>query len=289
MTQYKDLPWRRTPEIAGVAMLVASGGLAARADRAAEAALDRCMWAEARLTSLRANYLRETHAGGKVTVLWGDVSLRRPNGALVRIQAAAREDVVTYRSDALNFVTYYAARNEYYSQVSDREGKNVQAAGCMEAAVFFDPQILKTYRSQGNAVTIGPAVTVGGERCTQLVIPGASPGAAFRLYVGRDALLRGVKSELGGGLSIESQITAVRANAQISASIFAWRPPQGARPALGSVCRFSLSATPLDPALTRVGQAAPNFPISAAGPEVKGLLGLLRQHTAVVLTFWGFG
>ena len=260
-----------------------------RADGIAEAMLERCIVAEGRANSLQAGYRRETRAEGRVTVIEGSLQLRKPNMALVRIRGAARDEDVIYRSDSLNFVTYHPARNEYVSQAADAAGHNIESTGCLEAALFFNPELLRSYRKQGDSIAFGRVLTVGGRRCTELIIGGGRGNATFHLFIGPDDLLQGLQTEFGARLVIDSRITDVRVDAALPQAALAWRPPDTARPSPGSVCRVPLSDALLDPALTQIGRTAPDFPLSSYGPAIQGLFGLLQKHRVVLLSFWGFG
>ncbi len=265
------------------------GARGSSSSEAADALLERCIEAERRGQSLQADYRRETRSGGSVTVLQGTFQLRKPNLALIRLRGAMPDEQMIYRSDALNFVSYRPAKNDYFSRPSDASGRDVQTTGCVEAAAFFDPSLLKVYRRQGERIAIAGAHKIDGEPCSDLVISGGRGSATYHLFIGPDGLLRGMRTELGAGLTIDSRVTRHRANAPIPQAVFAWRPPTSAKPSPGSICRLPISDELLDPALTEVGRAAPNFPLSSVGSEAAGFSGFLRKHRLVMLNFWGFG
>ncbi|HLJ56316.1 MAG TPA: hypothetical protein VKT77_14845, partial [Chthonomonadaceae bacterium] len=279
---------QRPPAINGSAPLAAHAAGEAR-DTAldADALLRRCMEAERRARSLTADYRRETRSAGQLSVLSGTLQLTKPNLALIRVRGAVPSDTLVYRSDALNFVTYRPAESDYFSQPSDDSGRHIQSTGCVEAAAFFDPSVIRTYRGQAARVTIGAPLTIDGARCTRVVLEGAPGRSTFQLYIGADQLLRGMRSVIGPQLSIESRISRVRSPAAIPSAVFAWKPPPGTRPSAGSTCRFAISDRLRDPALTAPGRNAPDFPVTCAGPGIRGLFGLLRQRKAIVLDFWG--
>ena len=194
-----------------------------------------------------------------------------------------------YRSDPLNFVSYRPSKNDYFSRPSDGGGRHIQATGCVEAAAFFDPSLLKMYRRQGERIAIAGTIAVDGAKCADLVIDGGRGKSTYHLFVGPDGLLRGMRSELDAGLTIDSRVTRPRANMPLSQSVFAWSPPSSARPSPGSICRFPLSNALLDPALTEVGHPAPDFSLTSSAGKGTSLSALIRKHRLVMLNFWGFG
>ena len=186
-------------------------------------------------------------------------------------------------------MSYHPAKNEYFSQASDDPGRHAEAAGCVEAAVFFDPALLRTYRKQGERSEIKGQVTRDGQPCSDLVIGGRAGGPTFHLFAGSDGLLRGMRMEIGGGLTIESRLRSVRPNAPIAPAVFAWRPPATAKTLARLDLPLSLSDALRDPGLTEAGRIAPNFPLASSGTGMESLSGLLRKKRLVLLTFWGFG
>ena len=265
------------------------GATVAHADRRAEVALDQCIRSEARTRTLVADYRRETRACGVVSLLNGTLELSKPGLALMHLKGAAPSDEVVYYINALNFVNYSPFRKEYLSQAADDSHGHIQSAGCLEAACFFDPELLRAYRRQSYRIHLATTITVGDQKCTHLVMTGAPGFASYHLYIGQDWLLRGVVVEIGNGLVIESRITRLHANGAIPRAALTWKPPAGSRPSTGSICRFTLSNRLQDPGLTAVGHSAPNFPVTAAGPEIRGISDILRKNRFLVLSFWGFG
>ena len=91
----------------------------ARADKAGEALLEKCVEAEGKLKTLQASFTLKQETGADTRSVHGTLKLQRPNRALITLQGGQASDRRTLASDGKQFTTYYDSDNEFQREPAD--------------------------------------------------------------------------------------------------------------------------------------------------------------------------
>lgn len=276
--------------LAGVLM---AGTAAASADRAGEALLQKCVAAEGHAKSLEANFtmVRKIGSGAQTSVLSGTLKLKRPNFAQLVMTGARGESNVTILSDGKTLITYFRSDNEFLSEPADPYGGNVARISSVEAAAFFNPDVLNQYRAAGTGIKLAGTVSVGSAPCKVLQLVGGQNGLSVRFYVGPDGLLHGTRTVLSQGgqtLELETRLTNVHPNAAFARMAFAWNPPKGVKPYHETMATANVGSSATQSSLLAVGRRAPDFQLPLVSGGTVSLLSAVKANKATLLNFWSY-
>jgi hypothetical protein len=156
--------------IVAAALLLAAPPCA-RADAPAEALLQKCVDAEAKLKSLQANVSLRQETGATTRSLHGVVKLQRPNRALISLEGGQASEARTLASDGRKFTIYRSSDNEFEQEAADPSGGNVGRAASLEVTIFFNPDVLNQLRARSPGPRRSaerPAVSCGSQACRHI-------------------------------------------------------------------------------------------------------------------------
>jgi peroxiredoxin/outer membrane lipoprotein-sorting protein len=277
--------------VLGIGPVLLLISLAARADRAGEALLAKCVEAEGKLKTLQASFTLRQEMGAQTRSLHGTMKLQKPNRALITLQGGQASDSRTLASDGRQFTTYFSADNEYQREAADPSGGNIGRVATTEVTAFFNSDVMNQIRAQGAGIKIAGTETIGGVACKELRVTGGQASAVYRLFVGPDLLLHGVSlafDTAGGRSSTESRLTGIRANPALPPPVFAFALPKGAKPYQDRVAdtRPTSGTDPADSALLPIGAKAPDFQLPLAEGGRLVLSSVVKAHKATLLCFW---
>lgn len=267
---------------------------AARADKAGDALLDRCLQAETKTPVLQADYSSEIVRGRQTVKVKGHFVLKKPNVAHIIYSGSGGDKDETVHSDGRKMLHYMESEKQYTRETPDLSGGNVvRMANSLEAMVFFNPDLLNQFRGLGSGLRIVGTVTIGGVSCQALKAT-VRDGSIYKVYIGPDNLLHGITQIMGKGDRqeiLESRLTSVRADAAGTAATLAWNPPAKAKLVEQITLQAASGGSGASPAaeLLAVGSVAPAFDLQAVGGEKSSLAGLTKPMKVVLVNFWDYG
>lgn len=263
----------------------------ARADKAGDALLEKCVEAEGKLKTLQASFTLKQETGAQTRSLHGTMKLQKPNRALITLQGGQASDSRTLASDGRQFTTYYSADNEFLKEAADPSGGNIGRVASTEVTTFFNPDVMNQIRAQGNGIKIAGTLSIGGVTCKELRVTGGPPNSMYKLYIGPDLLLHGVNLAYDtamGRSATESRLTDLKPNAAMPPATFAFALPKGAKPYQERVAntRPSSGTDTSDSGLLPTGGAAPDFQLPQADGARLTFSSVYKAHRATLLCFW---
>jgi outer membrane lipoprotein-sorting protein len=268
-------------------------GLAApaRADRAGDALLQKCVDAETKAQAIDANFTHQFKENGVLRTQTGTLRLKKPNLAHIVVVSAKKETTgnVIINSDGKNFTTYSQSDNDYSQEPSDMAGGNVGRNNIIETALFFNPDLLNRWRSLANGVKVVGAVSVGNTTCQVLRFDGI-PDLTLKLYIGPDGLLRGANKVFKGDRD-ETHLVDVKATVKLTPAAFRWQPPHGAKTVqevAASIAQQATAAPERAVSLLPAGRKAPDFTLTQYNGGSMSLSSVIKSHKAVLLNFWSY-
>lgn len=268
--------------------------VSARADKAGDALLDRCIQAEKQTQLVQADYSSEIVRGRQTVKVKGHFVLKKPNVAHIVYSGSGGDKDETVHSDGRKMLHYMESEKQYTKETPDLSGGNVvRSANSLEAMVFFNPDLLNQFRGLGSGLKIVGTVNIGGVSCQalQALVRG---GNTFKIYIGPDNLLHGITQLIGQGDRrevLESRLTAVRTDAASATTAMNWTPPAKAKLVERITYQASSGGSGASPAagLLAVGSVAPAFNLQAVSGEKISLPMLTRPNKVVLVNFWDYG
>jgi hypothetical protein len=266
----------------------------ARADKAGEALLDRCIQAETKAALLQADYSSEIVRGRQTVKVKGHFVLKKPNVAHILYSGSGGEKDETVHSDGRKLLHYMASEKQYTRETPDMSGGNVvRMASSLEAMVFFNPDLLNQFRGLGSGLKIVGTVKIGGTACQALQAT-VRDGNIYKVYIGPDNLLHGISQIMGKGDTrqvLESRLTGVGTDAGSAARTLAWTPPAKAKLVEQITLQASSGGSGASPAaeLLAVGSVAPAFDLAMVTGEKMALATLTKPTKVVLVNFWDYG
>jgi hypothetical protein len=267
---------------------------AARADKAGEALLDRCIQAETKAVQIQADYSSEIVRGRQTVKVKGHFVLKKPNVAHIVYSGMGGEKDETLHSDGRKMLHFMASEKQYTRETPDMSGGNVvRMASSLEAMVFFNPDLLNQFRGLGSGLKIVGTVTIGGVACQALQAT-VRDGNTFKVYIGPDSLLHGITQLMGKGDTrqvLESRLTGVRTDAGGTAGALAWTPPAKSKLVEQITLQAASGGSGASPSaeLLAVGAVAPAFDLPTITGEKMSLATLLKPTKVVLVNFWDYG
>jgi peroxiredoxin len=283
---------RRPRWAAGVlAALACATPAAARADKAGEALLEKCVVAEGKLKSLQASFTLRQEMAADSRSVHGTMKLLKPNRALITMQGAQASDSRTLASDGRQFTTYFSADNEFQREAADPSGGNIGRAVCTEVTAFYNPDVLNQIRAQGAGIKIAGTKSIGGVECKELRVTGGAAGSMLALFVGPDLLLHGVTlayDSRAGRSVTESRLTDMRPNTAFTVTSMAFSLPRSAKPYQERVAdtRPSSGTDPAESGLLPIGSKAPDFQLPRPEGGKLTFSSIYARQKATLLCFW---
>ena len=261
-----------------------------RADRQGDALLQRAVSSTAKLKSIEFEVQVRTKDGRKDVTRNIVISLKRPNLAHVFSSGNGSSPNTTLFSDGKQLTTFYREDKEFLRSPVDMNGGNIFSTGPVEAAVFFNPDLLNRLPMMGTGIKRTGSQLVGGVHCDVLKVIGAAKGSSFTIYMGPDGLLRG-STTITSNMVQESRVKRLRSNAVLSKSVFAWNPPAGAKPYQQKSAEVTLpTRLPEDDnGLLKVGAKAPDMLVNTLDGSKIQLSSLYKQNIATLVNFWFVG
>ncbi len=261
-----------------------------RADKAGEALLQRAITSTARLNSIEFEVEVNTKDRGKNLSRTADISLKRPNFAKVISSGTEAAMKTTVYSDGKQLTTFFRDNNQFLHDSVDMNGGNIFAVGPIEAAVFFNPDLLNRLPLMGKGVKRVGTQRVNGISCDVLKVVGAPSGHAVTIYVGPDGLLRGVTT-LNSNVLQESRVKKLLVNKVFARTLFTWNPPAGVKPYDPKSSEVLIPARSADDdnGLLKVGSKAPDLLVHTLDGSKVQLASLFKQNKATLVNFWFVG
>ncbi len=266
-----------------------AGAVAAHADKAGDALLQKCFEAETRATTLEARFTHQHKESGQAHTQTGTLLLQKPNRAHIVVNSRKGQGSnVVIHSDGSKFVTYTYAENAYAQEASDPTGGNVARNNINETKIFFYPDYLNRLRSAASGARIAGAVSVGTTTCKALELTGLPQ--KLKLYVGSDGIIRGMLIE-GADFRDETHLTEVKVGTPIAPTAFNWKVPKGAK----TVAQVAASEAAQEQAaaqgqqavsLIPVGKTAPDFTLPLATGGSLTLSQELKKNKITLVNFW---
>lgn len=270
-------------------------GRAARADKAGEALLDRCISAETKAALIQADYSSEIVRGRQTVRVKGHFVLKKPNLAHIVYSGLGGDKDETVHSDGRKLLHYMASEKQYTRETPDMSGGNVvRMANSLEAMVFFQPDMLNQFRGLGSGLKIVGTMVIGGVSCQALQAT-VRDGNTYKVYIGPDNLLHGITQLMGKGEArqvLESRLTGVRTDAGASVTgALAWTPPPKAKLVEQITLQAASGGSGASPSaeLLAVGSVAPAFELPTVTGAKMSLASLLKPTKVVLLNFWDYG
>jgi outer membrane lipoprotein-sorting protein len=267
---------------------------AARADKAGDALLDRCIQAETKTAVVQADYSSEIVRGRQTVKVKGRFVLKKPNLAHILYSGAGGEKDETLHSDGRKLFHYMDSEKQYTREAPDMSGGNVvRMASSLEAMVFFNPDLLNQFRGLGSGLKIVGTMTIGGVSCQALQAV-VRDGNTYKIYIGPDNLLHGITQIIGKGDAqqiLESRLTGVRTDAGSAAGALAWTPPAKAKLVEQITLKASSGGSGASPSaeLLAVGSVAPAFELPTVTGQKTALAALTKPMKVVLVNFWDYG
>ena len=267
---------------------------AARADKAGDSLLDRCIQAETKTPLLQADYASDIVRGRQTVKVKGHFVLKKPNIAHIVYSGTGGDKDETVHSDGRRFLHYMESEKQYTQETPDLSGGNVvRMASSLEAMVFFNPDLLNQFRGLGSGLKIVGSVTIGGVSCQALQAT-VQNGNVFKVYIGPDNLLHGITQIIGKGDTrevLESRLTAVRTDAASAASALVWNPPAKAKLVDQITLQAASGGSGASPGseLLAIGSLAPAFDLATVTGERMSLPTLTKPNKVVLVNFWDYG
>ena len=266
----------------------------ARADKAGEALLDRCIQAETKAALVQADYSSEIVRGRQTVKVKGHFLLKKPNIAHIVYSGSGGEKDETVHSDGRRLLHYMASEKQYTREAPDMSGGNVvRMASSLEAMVFFNPDLLNQFRGLGSGLKVVGTVKIGGVACQALQAT-VRDGNIYKVYIGPDNLLHGITQIMGKGETrqvLESRLTGVGTDASRAANAPAWTPPAKAKLVEQITLQASSGGSGASPAaeLLVIGSVAPAFDLPTVTGEKMSLAALTKPMKVVLVNFWDYG
>ncbi|MCW3099919.1 MAG: hypothetical protein JWL77_5537 [Chthonomonadaceae bacterium] len=267
---------------------------AARADKAGDALLDRCIQAETKTPVLQADYSSEIVRGRQTVKVKGHFVLKKPNVAHIVYSGTGGEKDETVHSDGRKMLHYMESEKQYTRETPDLSGGNVvRMASSLEAMVFFNPDLLNQFRGLGSGLKIVGTVTIGGVSCQALQAT-VRDGNIYKIYIGPDGLLHGITQIMGKGDTrevLESRLTGLRTDAATATNALAWNPPPKAKLVEQITLQASSGGSGASPGaeLLAIGSVAPTFDLATVTGEKISLANLTKPMKVVLVNFWDYG
>ena len=267
---------------------------AARADRAGEALLDRCIQAEAKAPQIQADYASEIVRGRQTVKVKGHFLLKKPNVAHVVYSGSGGLNDETVHSDGRKMLHYMASEKQYTRDAPDMSGGNVvRMVSSLEAMVFFNPDLLNQFRGLGSGLKIVGTVTIGKVVCQALQAT-VRDGNTYKVYIGPDNLLHGITQIMGKGDTrqvLESRLTGLQTGASAPPGTLTWTPPAKAKLVEQITYQASSGGSGMSPEaeLLPVGSLAPAFELPTVTGQKTAFADLIKPTKIVLLNFWDYG
>jgi outer membrane lipoprotein-sorting protein len=267
---------------------------AARADKAGDALLDRCIQAETKTPVLQADYSSEIVRGRQTVTVKGHFVLKKPNVAHIVYTGTGGDKDETVHSDGRKMLHYMESEKQYTRETPDLSGGNVvRMASSLEAMVFFNPDLLNQFRGLGSGLKIVGTMTIGGVSCQALQAT-VRDGNIYKIYIGPDSLLHGITQIMGKGDTrevLESRLTGLRTDAGSAANALVWNPPAKAKLVEQITLQASSGGSGASPGaeLLAIGSAAPAFDLATVTGEKMSLPALTKPNKVVLVNFWDYG
>lgn len=268
--------------VAFVGVLMVATSTMAGADAKADAVLKEVLMAYKAAKTITADIQYVQKQGEKVLMKEsGTLKAMKPNLLLLQMGGKIGQ---TIASDGSSMWVYMQQQNQYMKREADPQGKGIFPLPLVQ--VFFQPTAESltmiggvksaTTRDLGNR-------TMDGKTYRVLELSGAGPGT-LRYFIGPDNLIHRMTVTMTSGsntMVIEFSLPNLKAGADLTASTFAFKPPEGAT-------EFNPNA-PMEAGLLPVGKEAPNFTLpTPAGGQVS-LTNALKGKKALLVNFWFYG
>ena len=272
----------------GTACILAALPCRSTADAAGDAMLDKCIQAESRMTTLQANF---TLQGSDITSTHGELFLKKPNIAHIVVNRAGSSGSIISHSDGKTLTTYSSDDKQFAREPADISGGNVtRDCEVLEAAAFFNPDLLDRMRFGHNAKLVATA-TLLGTPCRVVQVNGDG-GSVWKVFIGPDNLLRGYSQKVRQGNKVvtrESRVTGLRSGTGIPRAMLAWTLPKGAK-SVEEVAKSrntpSSGTGSEEQGLLPVGKEAPGFSLPVMGGAQVTLATAVRANKATLVNFW---
>ncbi len=267
---------------------------AARADKAGDALLDKCLQAETKTPVVQADYSSDIVRGRQTVKVKGHFTLKKPNVAHIIYSGPGGEKDEAVHSDGRKMLHYMESEKQYTRETPDLSGGNVvRMASSLEAMVFFNPDLLNQFRGLGSGLKIVGNTTIGGVSCQALQAT-VRNGDIFKVYIGPDNLLHGITQIIGKGDRrevLESRLTGVRTDAGSATVALNWTPPAKAKLVEQIRMQAASGGSGASPSadLLAIGSVAPAFELQAATGEKMSLAGLTKPVKVILVNFWDYG
>jgi len=273
--------------VVGVA-LAALIPVSALADAAGDAMLDKCIQAESRVTTIQSNF---TLQGSDITPTHGELYLKKPNIAHIVVYRSGTSGTVVSHSDGKTLTTYSSEEKQFSREPADSSGGNLtRDCEILEAAAFFNPDLLDRMRFGHNAKLVATA-TLLGTPCRVVQVNG-DRGSVWKVFIGPDNLLRGYSQKVRQGdnwINRESRVTGLRSGAPIPPTMLAWSLPKGAK-SVEDVAKSrntpSSGTGSEEMGLLAVGKSAPGFSLPVMGGADVTLATAVKANKATLVNFW---
>jgi thiol-disulfide isomerase/thioredoxin len=281
--------WRCGKLLILITILQSFGSLKrVRADTAGDAMLSKCIEAESRISTLQCSF---TVQGSGTTPSHGELLLKKPNVAHIVMTAQGSSAPTILHSDGRTLTTFSSGDNQYSREPADISGGNViRSCGLLEAAAFFNPDLLDRMRFGHNARLVATA-TLLGTPCRVVQVNGDG-GSVWKVFIGPDNLLRGYSQKVrqGGELvTQDSRITSLRVGVGVAPALLSWTLPKGAKSVeeVAKARNTPTSGTSSDEqGLLAVGKPAPGFSLPVMGGSDMTLATAVKANKATLVNFW---
>ncbi len=260
------------------------------ADKLGESLLQHSVESTSHLQSIEFEVEVHTKVRTKDVIRNVAVKLTRPNFARVVSSGTDRSMKTTITSDGKQMTTLFREDNQFLRSSVDLNGGNIFTLGPVEAAVFFNPDLMNRLPLMGKGIKRIGTQLINGVQCDVLKVISPPKGSSFTIYTGPDGLLRGT-STVNGETVQESRVKKLHSNSVFASSVFAWNPPAGVKPYEEKSAEVILPshAPDDDNGLLKVGAKAPNLLIKTLGGASIQLAELFKQNKATLVNFWFVG
>ena len=266
----------------------------ARADKAGDALLDRCIQAETKAPLVQADYSSEIVRGKQTVKIKGHFVLKKPNVAHITYSGSGGEKDETIHSDGRKMLHYMESEKQYTKESPDLSGGNiVRMTNSLEAMVFFNPDMLNQFRGLGSGLKITGNMMIGGVSCQTLQALGRDSNT-YKIYIGPDNLLHGITQIIGKGDRrevLESRLTGVRTDAASATVALNWNPPAKAKLVERITYQAASGGSGASPGseLLALGSIAPAFTLPTVSGARVSLADLTKPNKIVLVNFWDYG
>lgn len=265
--------------------------LNAAADAAGDSMLDKCIQAESRITTLQAGF---TLQGSDIKSTHGNLYLKKPNIAHIIVNREGSTGSVISHSDGKTLTIFSTEDKQFSKEPVDISGGNVtRDCEVLEAAAFYNPDLLDRMRFGHNAKLVATA-TLLGTPCRVVQVNGEG-GSVWKVFIGPDDLLRGYSQKARQGdktITRESRVTGLKAGSPIAPMLLAWSLPSGAK-SFQEVAESrntpSSGTGSEEQGLLPVGKPAPGFSLPVMGGADVTLITAVKSNKATLVNFWNSG